>query len=82
MGQMGETRWNTVVMGELTNRNDELCLLMDRRIQRANRVITEYRAATLEVIKSVEKRNVLRGDLNSRVEKANKEKRLYLEAKE
>ncbi|RPB21543.1 hypothetical protein L211DRAFT_851498 [Terfezia boudieri ATCC MYA-4762] len=82
MGQMGETRWNTIAMGELTNRNDELCVLMDRRIQRANRDIEAHKAATLEVIKSVERRNILRGDLDNRIEEANKEKRIYLETKE
>ncbi|RPB19373.1 hypothetical protein L211DRAFT_853292, partial [Terfezia boudieri ATCC MYA-4762] len=82
MGPMGCARWAALACQEIVNRNDELYLLVDKKIERYKHVVTELQLLTDEAIQSVERLNLLRQELNNKIEEAHKEQKKFADTKE
>lgn len=67
-GPLGVSRWAAYACEELIRRNDDLCLLMDRRRERCEAVIRRLDAAADEAVRSVERLEVIKRQLDKKVE--------------
>lgn len=82
MGPLGMARWVTAACQEIVRRNDDLCLLVDRKIAKTERVVQDLRHAADEAIASIERLALLKGDLKARMEEANRERKRLNAAKD
>lgn len=79
---MGVARWVSLACQEIVNRNDELCLLVDKKIQRYQKHIELLRVSTEAAFESVDRLKVLRDKFDEEVKLATQERKKLADARE
>ena len=80
LGPLGMARWNIEACMEIVRRCEDLYLLIDKKIDRAQQVIQKLEAATVSAGEAVERLDYLRGMLGTEVDKLSKTKKAQQKA--